>query len=112
MFFCYSARMINTITPKEAFDAFAKGETVSLDVRSEGEYVSGHIKGALNIDFYDPSFEEEIKKLDTSKNYIVNCLSGGRSGSTVSFMEDLGFKNVKNLTGGISAWRSEGLPLD
>lgn len=110
MFFCYHYAM-NTITPKEAKELLDKGEVVSLDVRSVSEYGAGHIAGAQNVDFYGSTFEEEIKKLDRNAHYIVNCLSGGRSGKTVEMMKALGFKDAKNLVGGITAWKNEGLPV-
>ena len=102
---------MNTITPVEARDVLQNGEVVILDVRTASEYARGHIQDAQNIDFYGPDFENEIKKLDKEKNYVVNCLSGGRSGKTVTFMESFGFKNVKNLVGGITAWKNQQLPV-
>lgn len=103
--------MIQEVTPKEAFEALRHGEAVSIDVRSHAEYQTGHIEGSQNIDFYNPSFQEEVNALDREKSYIINCLSGGRSGRTVLLMESLGFRNVKNLMGGITEWRGEGFPV-
>ena len=103
--------MIPTIAAEDAARALQAGDTISLDVRSVSEYTSGHIEGASNIDFYGHHFEEELKKLDLGKKYIVNCLSGGRSGKTVELMQKLGFKNVQNLSGGITAWRNKNLPV-
>ena len=110
VFFCYHAVM-NTITSVEAHDVLQNGEAIVLDVRTAREYASGHIQNAQNIDFYGPGFENKIKKLDTEKSYVVNCLSGGRSGKTVALMESFGFKNVKNLVGGITAWKNQQLPV-
>ncbi len=98
---------MKNITPKEAQGLIERGEAVSLDVRTNEEYDGGHISGAKNIDFYKSNFEEEIKKLDPSKHYIVNCQSGGRSSKTVALMGTLGFAQATNLEGGISAWKKE-----
>ncbi len=103
---------MKNISPKNAQELIEKGEAVSLDVRTKEEYAGGHIAGAMNIDFYKSDFEHEIKKLDTSKHYIVNCQSGGRSSRTVALMGTLGFSHVTNLEGGIGAWKNAGLATE
>jgi rhodanese-related sulfurtransferase len=84
---------------------------VILDVRTKDEYSSGHIENALNIDYYLPDFKDELKKLDKSKKYFIYCRSGHRSGETGKIMVDLGFKDITNLSGGISTLTSEGYKL-
>ncbi len=44
---------------------------VLLDVRTEDEYVRGHIPNAINMDFYNPNFKTDIKKLDKDKSYLL-----------------------------------------
>jgi rhodanese-related sulfurtransferase len=84
-----------------------KGVTV-IDVRTPEEYSAGHLENAVNIDFKAASFKEEISKLDKEKPYLVYCRTGGRSGQSVKIMEELGFKNIYDLKGGITAWQAEG----
>ncbi len=84
---------------------------VVLDVRSAGEYASGHIPNAINIDVEGYTFDSDIAKLDKSKVYAVYCHSGRRSGIAVGKMADAGFKNLFNLDGGIQAWQAAGLQL-
>ena len=84
---------------------------VVLDVRTAGEYFTGHIKGAINIDVEGMTFDGDIAKLDKSKTYAVYCHSGRRSGIAVGKMSDAGFKSLFNLDGGIQAWQGAGLPL-
>lgn len=100
---------MKTITPKEAQRLIEKGEAISIDVRTKEEYAGGHIDSATNFDFFASNFEDEIKKLDKIKHYIVNCQSGGRSGRTVALMNTLGFTEVYNLEGGITAYKNAGL---
>ncbi len=83
---------------------------VILDVRTSGEFQGGHIKEALNIDFNDPAFEQQIAKLDKSTPYMVYCLSGGRSAAAANTMRNAGFTKVYELDGGMIAWRSANLP--
>jgi len=84
---------------------------VVLDVRSAGEFYSGHIEGAVNIDVEGMNFDGEISKLDKSKTYAVYCHSGRRSGIAVDKMAKSGFTKLFNLDGGIQVWQAAGLPL-
>ncbi len=81
---------------------------VILDVRTPEEYRKGYIPGAVNIDIYlGQGFLDEIRKLNTSKNYYVYCKAGGRSAQACSVMKQLGFNNAYNLKGGYSRWKGE-----
>jgi len=77
-----------------------------LDVRTPGEYLTGKIPGAVNIDIMDQGFLKAIDRLDKSKTYYVYCRSGGRSGQACHVMVQQGFK-VANLAGGILKWHGE-----
>ncbi len=103
---------METISPEGAKKMIDQGVVDVIDVRSPDEFSDGHIKGATNIDIYDPSFESSVMKLDVNKQYVVNCQSGGRSSSACAFMSRNGFKKVMNLEGGIAAWKREGLPIE
>lgn len=81
-----------------------------LDVRTPEEFQSGHIKGAVNINFYDEDFKQQLNKLDKGKPVFVYCRSGKRSGKTAAMLNELGFKAVYDLEGGITAWKEAGLP--
>ena len=81
------------------------GETIILDVRTAQEFASGKIGDAMNIDFYNPNFRSEIDKLDKNAKYAIYCKSGNRSGQTLKIMNDLGFTNVVDLKGGITAYK-------
>ena len=86
----------------------AEANVVLVDVRTPEEVAQGYITGATTfIDFYSDGFQDEIKKLDKSKTYVMYCRSGGRSGKAAQFMVDNGFKTVYNLNGGISNYTGE-----
>jgi len=76
---------------------------VLVDVRTAGEYRSGSIKGAINIDFLSPTFQKEFLKLSKSKPYFLFCRSGGRSAQACSMLAKEGY-TVYNLDGGIGEW--------
>ncbi len=86
--------------------------TVILDVRTPDEFSSGHIKGAINIDFKASSFAEELKKLDPTKTYLVHCRSGGRSTSSLGIFKKLKFHHILHLDGGMMDWGKEQLPIE
>jgi rhodanese-related sulfurtransferase len=77
---------------------------VLLDVRTEDEYVRGHIPNAINMDFYNPNFKTDIKKLDKDKSYLIYCAAGGRSKKTSRLLKDNGFNKVHNLQQGFNNW--------
>ena len=83
-------------------------ESVIIDVRTDDEFSTGYIEGAVNIDFYmGNKFISEIDKLDKSKSYFIYCKSGARSGQTCELMKQKDFKKVYNLEGGILGWTGE-----
>lgn len=82
-----------------------------LDVRTLDEFEKGHIEGAILADFSSPLFQDVTAKLDKSKTVYVYCLSGGRSSSAASKLQEMGFKSVINLSGGMLAWQSANLPV-
>lgn len=86
---------------KEKFTATK--DAVLVDVRTAGEFGSGNIKGARNIDFMSASFKDQFLKLDKSKEYFLYCRSGNRSGQACNILAKEGYK-VYNLDGGIGAW--------
>ncbi|GCC51531.1 rhodanese-like domain-containing protein [Chryseotalea sanaruensis] len=86
---------------KEKFTGTASA--VLVDVRTPGEFSSGTIKGAKNIDFMSSSFKEQFLKLDKNKEYFLFCRSGNRSGQACNILSKEGYK-VYNLDGGIGAW--------
>ncbi|MDO5747452.1 MAG: rhodanese-like domain-containing protein [Actinomycetaceae bacterium] len=84
--------------------ALAKDDVVILDVRTPGEYSSGHIPDSINIDALSPDFAQKIADLDPQKNYAIYCRSGNRSRSAQSQMASAGFEKTIGLEGGIGAW--------
>ncbi len=84
---------------------------VILDVRTPGEYQSGHIAGAVLLDYYSADFKNELAKLDKNKIYLVYCRSGNRSRKAAQVMKELQFTKVYNMLGGVIAWQNKEYPL-
>lgn len=98
-------------------DAFEKGisqpDIQVLDVRTAGEFKSGHIKNALQADWTNrQQFNDRIQYVDKNKPVYVYCLVGGRSTAAADWMRQNGFSNVSELVGGINAWKRDSKPLE
>lgn len=83
-------------------------DVVVLDIRTPGEFESGHIPGAKNIDFRADDFGEEIAALDKATPYLVHCGSGGRSTRSLEVFKENGFHRIIHLDGGLNDWKSAG----
>ncbi len=86
-------------------------EAILIDVRTPDEYAQGHLANALSIDIYATDFKSRVSKLDKTKPVFVYCKAGSRSGSAVDIMEDLGFKEIYDLSGGIISWQKANKPI-
>jgi phage shock protein E len=84
---------------------------ITLDVRTPGEFVAGHLVNAINIDVEGMQFDSEISKLDKNASYAVYCRSGRRSQVAIDRMRNAGFTNLFNLNAGVQEWVAAGLPL-
>lgn len=97
--------------------AFEKGISQQgiqlLDVRTAGEFKSGHIKNALQADWTNrQQFNERIQYVDKNKPVYVYCLVGSRSAVAADWMRQNGFTNVSELVGGVNSWKKENKPLE
>ncbi len=103
---------VDVLTAKKIIDENKNNnDFVILDVRTPEEFNSGRIENSENINFYSSDFKEQLSKLDKNKVYLVYCRSGSRSAKAVKIMEELGFKKVYNVEGGIISWKKNNLPL-
>jgi rhodanese-related sulfurtransferase len=85
-------------------------DIVIVDVRTPAEYATGHLDGAVNIDFQSPSFDDVVAGLDSDADYVVYCQSGNRSAQAVSVMEDADLA-VQDAGGIEEAAKATGLPV-
>ncbi|TWW02019.1 thioredoxin [Chitinophaga pinensis] len=94
-------------------DSIRNGNVQVFDVRTAGEYNTGHLSNALLADYTKKEeFTERVKYLDKDKTVYIYCLSGGRSAKAASWMRENGFKKVIELEGGINAWKQAGQPVE
>ncbi|MFV8366568.1 thioredoxin domain-containing protein [Flavobacterium sp. XS1P27] len=79
-----------------------------LDVRTPEEFASDHIDNAKNINWLGTTFVSDVEKLDKSQPVFVYCKSGGRSQKAAEKLNELGFKTIYQLDGGILKWDAAG----
>ena len=84
---------------------------ILLDCRTPEEVSEGALEGNVNINFDSDDYKQQIDKLDKNKTVYIYCRSGNRSHKSAVMMEEMKFKKVIDLDGGIIAWKEEGLPV-
>jgi rhodanese-related sulfurtransferase len=84
---------------------------VILDVRTSGEFASGHIPGAIHIPHTQVS--RRLKELEEHRDreIVVYCTRGPRAYSAESVLRRSGFDTVRHLQGDITGWRRDGRPV-
>ena len=102
------------ITPAQAQELIAKGNTLIVDVRDGTEVAqSGKVKGAVHVsrgllEFRaDPEAPTHDKNFSRDKNVILYCGSGGRAALAGKLLKDMGYEHVYNA-GGFKDWVESG----
>jgi len=104
--------MIN-FNPNQTFELIEKNKDnpdfLILDVRTKREFLDTRIENSINIDILSMDFEDHIKRLDTSKTYLIYCRSGSRSIPAISVLQAHGFQGY-HMAGGLIVWNFSDLP--
>lgn len=90
----------------DAFMSKNNDRIIILDVRSEREYLEGHIRNAINIPF-DRVLKEEIN-INNDKIVLVYCSRGGRSMRVAKLLSYKGFR-VVNVIGGLKEYTGKNI---
>ncbi|OCW56754.1 rhodanese-like domain-containing protein [Hoeflea olei] len=102
---------LRNVTPREAYAALEADPSIAIiDIRTPQEFAEGHIEGATNIDFYARDFIQQFVTLDPARTYLIYCRSGNRSGKLMQALAQSPYRNVMNVSTGLSGWQNEGLP--
>jgi rhodanese-related sulfurtransferase len=108
--------LVPSVKPAAALEELRQNETLFLDARPANFYQKRHIKGAINIplNIFDIVYLMTFPKEDKGKKIIIY-------GGTISRLYDLeladklllrGYKQVRILEGGLTAWEGKGYPVD
>ena len=105
------AQQDNEIGVDEAAKWLADNPQVQVleNVRRPEEFKAGHLKAAILVTWGEEDFEKQsLEKLSKDKPVLVYCRSGRRSTEASEALTGLGFKQLRNLEGGITAWQESG----
>lgn len=107
-FFMFNNKNVTNVNADEAYKLINENKnTVILDVRTKGEFESGHIPKAKNIPIQ--LISARIKELEKYKDtpILVHCASGGRSPSAVRALVKSNFTQVYHLNKGLMSWKHQ-----
>ena len=79
-----------------------------IDVREPEEFATGHIPEALLIPM--PKIMSREVKLPRDEEIVLVCRTGRRTTQIIYALQKDGYKNLANMTGGMVAWETAGLP--
>ncbi len=99
------------VSPQQATLLMNHEDAVILDIRDNKQFSAGHIIGAINIPAAE--LEQNLQQLEKhkAKPIIIVHSPSQPPHKTGVLLQTNSFANVSNLSGGISAWQSAGLPL-
>jgi thioredoxin len=104
-----TSKNVITLDPKTFSEKItATPNAQVIDVRTPQEFTGSHIDNALNIDWLSDTFEVNVQKLDKKKPVFVYCKTNNRSQQAAAKLEELGFKTIYNMQGGLLKWDAEG----
>ena len=108
----YSFAGLWEIDPHGLEEASAQAPLQILDVREPDEFSGplGHIQGAVLIPL--GQLAERAGELGHDRPIVAVCRAGSRSAQAVTILQQAGFKDIANLTGGMLRWRAEGHPVE
>lgn len=108
-----SVEIVN-VSAKEAAALLEGDEPVQVvDVRPERSFVSGHLPGAVRVQYGKGELDHEAAgSLDRNRALLVYCDGGFRSRLSLSAFEAEGFEKIYHLHRGILSWRLQGMPCE
>ena len=102
---------IPEITPVDSFAEQHEKGAVLLDVREPDEVAGGSPVGAIKLVRGFLELEIETRVPDLSTPIIAMCAGGVRSLFAAQNLRDLGYENVRSMSGGFNGWKNAGLPM-
>lgn len=98
--------MPKELTPAQFIErAQSEPAPLLVDVREEWELAIARLEQAVHIPMNE--IPDRMQELDSSREIVVMCRSGMRSGQVARYLEHHGFECVWNLAGGIIAWSED-----
>ena len=109
---------VASVSVDDALALAGGADALFVDVRERAEQSAGAIAGAVAaprgfLEFIaDPTSPMHNAALSAGKRLVIYCASGGRSALATKTLQDMGYSEVANLTGGFQAWTEAGGPTE
>jgi rhodanese-related sulfurtransferase len=87
-------------------------EMLIVDVRTPDEFASGHVPGAINVPHDQVQSRMAELTPHREQEVVLYCERGGRASKAADLLAQEGFETVFHLSGDMSQWREEGLPIE
>ena len=101
------------VNPEDLLASINSGNAPTIvDVRTESEYESGHVPGAIHLPFYSVWTRNDDIKASPKDRVVVYCEHGPRAGLAKFGLWTVGFKNIVYLDGHMSGWKERNLPME
>lgn len=110
-FWVESLRQGRSISSRQAIFLINKQQALVLDLRDNTEFDAGHIVGARHVSLSGLADQIKLLKDYQHQPVILVCKLGQHSGAAGKLLRKQGFTQVMRLSGGISGWLGDNLPL-
>jgi len=90
----------------------AKGDAVFIDVREPSEYDEGVVAGALCVPRGTLELQIEKAVPERDKEIVLYCAGGIRSALAARSLAEMGYQNVKSMSGGFVVWEAAGYAIE
>ncbi len=100
-----------SVSCQQAVMKINREDAVVLDIREKKEYDAGHIVDSIHIPLSKLSARVSELEKHKSKPIIVACRLGQHSADAVKILKSADFAQILRLSGGITEWRADNLPL-
>jgi rhodanese-related sulfurtransferase len=103
---------VQEITVADADQAIREAD-VLVDVREADEFAAGHLAGAVHISrgMLEFKFSASPALQPRDLNILLYCKTSGRAALAAAALQDMGYLNVRSITGGFDAWAAAGKPV-
>ncbi|MFN3875082.1 MAG: rhodanese-like domain-containing protein [Flavobacteriales bacterium] len=99
-----------SLPPDDFEKALAEGAQL-VDVRTPEEHNEARLPGSRNLDWNAGELQAAKDEIDKGRPVLLYCASGRRSAAAREYLTKEGFKDVRDLEGGIHAWIASGKPV-
>jgi rhodanese-related sulfurtransferase len=100
----------NNVAPATINDQMKATKVTLIDVREASEFATGYIEGSVNVPVRTIIKSDKLPA-DKTAPIVITCASGHRGMMSIMALQLLGYTNVKNISGGVNAWKAANLPV-